>query len=72
MTIGEWVSDYCFMPREHFSVISWQEQVAFWWDDDDDGDVCFVQDQYAKLDNYSASSLKQQSTGRYVTPLTTL
>jgi hypothetical protein len=63
------VSDYCFMSREHFSAISWQEQVAFWWDDDDDEDVCFVQDQYAKLDNYSASSLKQQSTGRYVTPL---
>ena len=57
------------MPREHFSAISWQEQVAFWWDDDDDEDVCFVQDQNAKLDNYSASSLKQQSTGRYVTPL---
>jgi hypothetical protein len=51
------------MPREHFSAISWQEQVAFWWNDDDDEDVCFVQDQYTKLDNDSASSLKQQSTG---------
>ena len=51
------------MAREHFSAILWQEQVAFWWDDDDE-DVCFVQDQNAKLDNYSASSLKQQSTGR--------
>ena len=64
--MSEWL---LFMPREHFSAISWQEQVAFWWDDDDDEDVCFVQDQYVKLDNYSVSSLKQQSTGRYVTPL---
>ena len=29
----------------------------------------FVLDQYAELDFYSASSLKQQSTGRNVAPL---
>jgi hypothetical protein len=28
----------------NFSAISWQEQVTFWWDDDD---VCFVLDQQA-------------------------
>ena len=39
----------------------------FQWDDDDE--VCFVLDQYAELDFYSASSLKQQSAGRHVAPL---
>jgi len=34
-----------------------------------DDDVYFVLDQHAKLDFYSVSSLKQQSTGRYVAPL---
>jgi hypothetical protein len=29
----------------------------------DDNDVCFVLDQHAYLDLYSASSLKQQSAG---------
>ena len=35
---------------------------------DDDNEVHFVQDQHAKLDFYSASSLKQQSAGRHVAP----
>ena len=35
----------------------------------DDDEVRFVLDQRAELDCYSASSLKQQSTGRHVTPL---
>jgi len=35
----------------------------------DDNNVRFVLYQHAKLDFYSASSLKQQSTGRHVTPL---
>jgi hypothetical protein len=30
---------------------------------------CFVLDQHAELDFYSASSLKQQSAGRHVAPL---
>ena len=44
----------------------WREQVNFQWDDDE---VRFVLDQHAELDFYSASSLKQQSAGRHVTPL---
>jgi hypothetical protein len=36
------------------------------WNDDD---VHFVLDQHAELDFYSASSLKQQSTGRHVAAL---
>ena len=51
----------------NFSAISWREQVNFQWDDDDE--VRFDLDQHAELDIYSASSLKQQSTGRRVTPL---
>ena len=35
----------------------------------DDDEVLFVLDQHAELDFYSASSLKQQSAGRHVTPL---
>jgi len=49
-----------------FSGISWREQVNFQRDDED---VCFVLDQHAELDLYSASSLKQQSAGRHVAPL---
>jgi hypothetical protein len=48
----------------NFSAISWREQVNFQWDDE----VRFVLDQKAKLDFYSASSLKQQSAGRHVAP----
>jgi hypothetical protein len=39
--------------------------MLFKWDDDE---IRFALDQHAKLDFYSASSLKQQSTGRHVTP----
>ena len=38
--------------------------LCFQWDD-----VYFVLDQHAYLDFYSASSLKQHSTGGHVTPL---
>jgi hypothetical protein len=38
------------------------EQDNFQWDDD-------VLDQYAELDFYRTSSLKQQSVGRHVAPL---
>jgi hypothetical protein len=41
------------------------EQVNFQWDDE----VRSALDQHAKLDFYSASSLKQQSAGRHVAPL---
>jgi hypothetical protein len=43
-----------------------QEQVNFQRDDDE---VLFVLDQYAKLDFYSVSSLKQQSADGQVAPL---
>ena len=43
--------------------MSWREQVNFQWDDDE---VRFVLDQHAF---YSASSLKQQSMDRHITPL---
>jgi hypothetical protein len=33
-----WGSDCCLMPTQQFSAISWQEQVNFQWDDDED---CF-------------------------------
>ena len=44
----------------------WREQVNYQWDDDE---VRFVLDQHAELVCYSASSLKQQSAGRNVTPI---
>ena len=43
---NEWVSDYCLVPNEQFSSISWQKQVTFGWDDYDD-DVHFVLNQHA-------------------------
>ena len=49
-----------------FSTISWREQVNFQRDDDE---VSFVLDQHTELDFYSASSPKQQSTGRHAAPL---
>ena len=36
---------------------------------EDDDEVCFVLDQHAELDFYSANSLKQQYTVRHVAPL---
>ena len=47
----------------NFSAISWREQR-------NDDDVHFVLDLHAKLDIYSASSLKQQPMSRHVGPLT--
>ena len=43
------------------------EQINFQWHDDDE--VCFVLDQHASLDFYSASSLKQQSMNKHVVQL---
>jgi len=43
---GEWVSESCLTTSEQFFQIKWWEQVIFWWDDD----VCFVLDQYNRLD----------------------
>ena len=56
------------MPNQQFFQLYHGENklINFQWDDDE---VCFVLDQHVKLDVYSASSLKQQSPGRYVAPL---
>ena len=59
---SEWVI-VAYRQFSTFSAISWREQVNFQWDDDE---VHFVLDQYADLDFYSASSLKQQSADRHV------
>jgi len=54
-------------PNEQFfEALSWREQVALCYNNDE---VCFGLDRHAMLDFYSASSLKQQSAGRHVTPL---
>ena len=52
----EWLSDCCLTPREQFSAILGREYFTVRWVDD----VCFILDQHAYLDFYSASSLKQQ------------
>jgi len=46
--------------------LSWGKQDTFWWDDKY---VCLVLDQHSEFYFHSASYLKQQSTGRHVTPL---
>jgi hypothetical protein len=63
----DWVSEWLLFNANAalFSVILWREQVNYQWDDDE---VRFVLDQHAEFDFYSASSLKQQSAGRNVTP----
>jgi hypothetical protein len=57
----DWLSERLLFNTN--SAILWREQVNYQWDD-----VCFILDQHAELDFYSASWLKQQSTGRNVTP----
>ena len=76
--IMRWLSKICIISlvdkipitgmNEWAIIISWQKQVRFSSDDDDD--VCFVLDQHDELKFYShASSLKQQPLDRYVAPL---
>jgi hypothetical protein len=55
------------MQNEQFFSNIMTRTIYCQWNDDDD--VCFVLDQHTELDIYSASSQKQQSTGRYVAPL---
>jgi hypothetical protein len=63
------VSDCCLTSTQQFcSAIWWREQVNFQWNDDE---VCFLLDQHAYLDLYSASSLKQQSADRLCHPTRT-
>ena len=58
------MSDCCLTLIQHFSAISWREQVNFQSDDVDE--VRFILEEHAELDFYSASSLKQQSAGIHV------
>ena len=60
--LNEWANGYCL---NKFSAICWWEHVTFWWDDN----VRFVLGQHAKLDIYSANSLKQHSASRHVISL---
>ena len=61
----ESVSDCCLTPNEQFFVSYIIVRTSYiQWDD-----VHFVLDQHAELDFYSASSLKQQSVRRHITPL---
>jgi hypothetical protein len=62
-----WVSEWLLFNSNSSIFQLYHEQVNFHWDDDDD--VHFVLDQHAELDFYSASSLKQNSTGRHVASL---
>jgi hypothetical protein len=54
------------MPNEQFFSHIMVRPSYIQWNDDD---ICFVLDQHADLDFYSAISLKQQSAGRHVAPL---
>ena len=55
------------MPIQQFVSYIMARTIYFQWDDDDE--VCFVLDQHAALDFYSASSLKQQSAEIHVAQL---
>ena len=60
----EWEGACCLTQYEqYFSYIV--GKTSSW----DDNDVCFVLQQQAWLDFNSASSLRQQSTGKNVSPL---
>ena len=61
------MSGFVLRQLGNFTAISWREQVNFQLDDVDE--VHFVLSQHAYLDLYSASSLKQQSADKQVTPL---
>jgi len=62
----ERVSNYCLMPNEQFFSNIMVRTSYIQWNDDY---VRLVIDQHAKLDLYSANSLKQQSACRLVAPL---
>jgi hypothetical protein len=62
----KWVSDRCLMSKEQFLSYIMMRTRYIWWEDND---VLFVLDQHAEFDFYSASSLKQKSTGRSVASL---
>jgi hypothetical protein len=64
----EWVGKWLLLIANSaiFQLYHGENKDNFQWDDDE---VLFVLDQHAEFDFYSASSLKQQSVGRYVAPL---
>jgi len=62
--MSEWVS--CLMPIQQLFSYIMARTVNFQWDNNV---ACLVLDQNSQLDFYSASSLKQQSADRHVTPL---
>ena len=66
--LREWVSEWVLLNAKSaiFQLYHGQNKLIFQWDDDK---VRFVLNQHAKLDFYSASSLKQQSVDRRLTPL---
>jgi hypothetical protein len=55
--------DYWRPNNQFFS----ENKLHFWWDEEKD--VRFVLDKHTELNFYSASSLKQQSSGKHVAPL---
>jgi hypothetical protein len=63
----DWLSEWLLFNANSaiFQLYYGENKLIIKWDDDV---VRFVLDQYAELDLYSASSLKQQSAGRNVTP----
>jgi hypothetical protein len=61
-----WVSEWLLFNANSSIFHLYHEQVNFQWND---YAVHFVLDQHAESDFHNASSLKQQSTDRHVTPL---
>jgi hypothetical protein len=56
--IKTYICAFTKLKGSNFTATSYREQVTYQWDNEE---ICFVLDQHAKLDFYSASSLKQQS-----------
>ena len=73
--VSEWVSEWLLLLDaicEQFFNYIMTEQIADDDDDEDADDVLFISNQYInvlKLNFYSATLLKQQSSGRHVVTL---
>jgi len=57
------MSNCCLTPNEQFFIYIMVRTSCIRCDDND---VCFILDQHAKLEFYSASSVKQQFTCRHI------
>ena len=68
MVKSGWVCACCLTLHSRFSPIRYDDDCDDCDDDDDCDEVCFALERYAYLNFYSASSLKQQSAGKYVAP----